>query len=338
MFNEVASMSWAADIKRSRVYSVVPIRRSRMKSRLLFSAITFLLLNSGALPGQALHPTLQYDGVYMSPPLGSGKDLHWQYFRFYGDGTALSVISGGQPSNLEAWFHRENRKIVRGAFRFDADRQCFSVVFPHVRYDGEVDSDLIRMESLGSAVGSFRHRAFVFIPWGEREVSPKAARAVAIDTCRVAIDSASILNDLNLPPLIELLKKPDVRISRDKAAIPSFILHDLICLRQIFSLANPDEPYESGCLRTGGYPTRQLELIAQSSKVFAMVFISGGMAQSENILILRLDGPHVIDLWSGNIHDAMNLKGPLTLDQLIAYLEQNVGKPGRLNWDIVVID
>jgi hypothetical protein len=74
---------------------------------------------------------IQYHGLYVSP-----ESNYFQYFRFYPDGTVLSVSSTGTAKQVSQWLTRDNAKSnSAGAYLTSDENIQFSTVSPSGRVD-----------------------------------------------------------------------------------------------------------------------------------------------------------------------------------------------------------
>jgi len=118
--------------------------------------------------------------------------------------------------------------------------------------------------------------------------------------CNCKVDTARILLDRNLDSFIGGLKSEQFQISKSKKDIPAAIMRQLICLSHDgFTLANPNEDYQSGCIISKKLPARQLIAFARSENFFFIDYLRGGWGVYTTLLILKLKNGRIVDLWVG---------------------------------------
>src|SRR5690349_21327491 len=107
--------------------------------------------------------------------------------------------------------------------------------------------------------------------------------------CGYRIDTARILKDRNLDSLLTGLQLEEFQIFNDKKDIPITIRRQLACLsRDGFSLANPNENYQSGCIISKKLPVRQLIAFGRSKNFFIIDYLRGGWGTYTTLVILKL--------------------------------------------------
>jgi hypothetical protein len=118
--------------------------------------------------------------------------------------------------------------------------------------------------------------------------------------CGYRIDTARILKDRNLDSLLVGLRMEDFQIFNNKKKIPAAIMQQLVCLsRDGFTLANPNEDYQSGCIISKKLPARQLIAFGRSENFFIIDYLRGGGGTYTTLIILKLKDERIIDLWMG---------------------------------------
>jgi hypothetical protein len=75
---------------------------------------------------------------------------------------------------------------------------------------------------------------------------------------RFQLDTAIILSNKNLPPLIKSLEKADLQEKKKVAEIPEFIIAFFEEISGHFSMANRGEKWQAGCVVSKPLPSRQL--------------------------------------------------------------------------------
>lgn len=117
--------------------------------------------------------------------------------------------------------------------------------------------------------------------------------------CNFTLDEASILSNKNLDAFLQKMEIEKFTTYTDKKAIPAFILKELECISGGFSLVNPKQPYQSGCIMEKGVPQRQLIFLAMSKDIMVMTYATGGMGSSTHFLFVKFSSGKIVDLWTG---------------------------------------
>jgi hypothetical protein len=146
------------------------------------------------------------------------------------------------------------------------------------------------------------------------------------------IDTTTILTNKNLPPLIDILKKADLAEKKTVSEIPVFIKSFLDNLTDTFSIANPGEDWQVGCIIDEPLPSRQLIYLGVGSDIALMTYYTGGIGKSEHILILKFSDNKILDFWCGNIATDLTNK-----TEIINYLKANKDKDWGLNTNIIYL-
>ncbi|WP_420472758.1 DUF1161 domain-containing protein [Noviherbaspirillum sp. ST9] len=110
-------------------------------------------------------PQLQYDGVYRAPVSVNGT-LSWKYFRFYPDGTFITVRSVGTPEQLRQWFVRDEPNNERGSIKFQGTRLLFFAPdgSPAV-YDGSMEAGQVVINTRGKTGQNQHSDVYEFVRW-----------------------------------------------------------------------------------------------------------------------------------------------------------------------------
>jgi hypothetical protein len=110
----------------------------------------FALANSGQ------SSTIRFDGVYGAPiqtPAGwrVKKEL-FLYFRFYPDGSVVSLLSTGTPMEVAKFIRRNLEESGNGTYSVNGDRLHFRLTTPHgsTIYSGKFHGDALALRSYGS--------------------------------------------------------------------------------------------------------------------------------------------------------------------------------------------
>jgi hypothetical protein len=148
--------------------------------------------------------------------------------------------------------------------------------------------------------------------------------------CAYKIDTSKILLNENLDSFLTKLKDNTFQISKDKKDIPLFIKQQLECLAHNFSIANPNEQYNSTDVFTEGLPSRQLLFLGTSEDVFAMTYLLGGFGTSAHIIFIKFKDDQIVDLWAGV--SQQDLK---SIHQILIYIKQHRDKHWGLNTNFI---
>jgi hypothetical protein len=146
------------------------------------------------------------------------------------------------------------------------------------------------------------------------------------------IDTTTILTNNNLQPLIDNLEKSDLTEKKTVSETPIFIKSFLDNLTDSFSIANPGENWQVGCIIDEPLPARQLIYFGLGSEMALMTYYTGGIGKSEHILIFKFNENKIIDFWCGNILTDVTDK-----TEIINYLKTNKDKDWGLNTNIIYL-
>ena len=180
---------------------------------------------------------------------------------------------------------------------------------------------------------------------------------VSVVNGKFVIDTNAILNNNNLQSLIDDLEKTDLTEKSKIAEIPSFIKSFLDSLTGNFSIANPDEDWQVGCVVMGKQiqkkiydketgdtliqvtfdnsqplPSRQLVYFGLGKDIALMTYYTGGIGKSEHILIFKFESNKILDFWCGNI-----LTDVANKTEILKYLKANKDKEWGLNTNIIYL-
>ena len=147
------------------------------------------------------------------------------------------------------------------------------------------------------------------------------------------IDTAMILNNKNLDTLLVKLDNSELVDKNRTKDIPDFINAFLTSATpDKFSIANPGEKWQSTDVVMEKLPNRQLIYLGIGSDLVLLTYYSGGIGESEHILIFRYKDKDIIDFWCGNVlDDVKDKKGIVTL------LKKNRNKHWGLNTNIIYL-
>ena len=123
-------------------------------------AIAALVLASFVFADAAQTSAIRFDGVYyaaVSWPPGWGLKAKkgsalFLYFRFYPDGSVVSLLSTGRPMAVAKFMRRNLEESGNGTYSINGDRLHFRVTTRHgsVIYTGRVHGDALALRSYGS--------------------------------------------------------------------------------------------------------------------------------------------------------------------------------------------
>lgn len=118
--------------------------------------------------------------------------------------------------------------------------------------------------------------------------------------CGITIDTTKIFLDKNLDSFLSGLQSQAFQTFTDKKQIPQSIRQQLNCLtKDNFSIANPNEEYRCCCTSPQELSRRKLLFFSQSKDIFLITYLTGGDGVSTTILLLKLQGNKIIDIWTG---------------------------------------
>lgn len=141
------------------------------------------------------------------------------------------------------------------------------------------------------------------------------------------IDTALILSNQNLLPLIDILEKSDLTTYERFDSIPEILLTFLKNItHNDFSIANPGEKWQVGCVVIDSLPKRQLINLSVGDNISLLTYYTGGIAVFEHFLIFKYDNKQVVDFWCGNILADFDKK-----EDIIKYLKDKIHENHGLN-------
>jgi len=173
---------------------------------------------------------------------------------------------------------------------------------------------------------------FIFILTGVNLNSEDniSIKSVSITDDRYVIDSALILSNRNLDNLINKIEESELEERTNITQIPKFIFKFINDITNEFTIANPNEKWQVGCVVFEELPRRKFEYFGLGSNVALMTYKSGGIGTSTKILIFHFDNDKIIDFWCGN-----KLKDLKNIDEIIAHLIENKDKKWGLNTNVI---
>lgn len=122
-------------------------------------------VKTAAEPRAAPTSQLQYDGVYRAPVSVNGT-LSWKYFRFYPDGTFITVRSVGTPEQLRQWFVRDEPNNERGIVKVQGGRLLFfTPEGSPTAYDGSMEAGQVVINTRGRTGQNQHSDIYEFVRW-----------------------------------------------------------------------------------------------------------------------------------------------------------------------------
>jgi len=150
--------------------------------------------------------------------------------------------------------------------------------------------------------------------------------------CEFKIDTAKILANKNLDGFVSNLLVDSFIITNNKKSIPSFIKKQLDCFTGKFSIANPGEPFQYGCVIIEKLPRRQIHFLAKSKNVLVLTYTHGGSAMTKHLLFIKFEGKQITDFWAGVSLDVLDTK-----EKIIDYIEKSKHSPAGLNTNCIYL-
>ena len=119
-------------------------------------AVSALVLACCTLASSGQSSTIRFDGVYGAPiqPPASWqvkKEL-FLYFRFFPDGSVVSLLSTGTPTDVAKFIRRNLESSGNGSYSISGDRLNIRVITRHgsIVYTGKFHGDSLALRSYGS--------------------------------------------------------------------------------------------------------------------------------------------------------------------------------------------
>lgn len=179
--------------------------------------------------------------------------------------------------------------------------------------------------------------------------------SLSINEGRYRIDTNIILSNKNLIHLINELERSNVKEKSSVKDIPPFILTFLDSITGDFSIADPGEEWQVGCVVMGKPITRkvydegtkntlvqvtydnsqpllrrQLINFLHGDSIAVLTYYTGGIGKMSHIVMLEYNGTTITDLWCGNFSFQK-----LGKKETIKYLLDNKDKDWGLNTNLV---
>ena len=141
------------------------------------------------------------------------------------------------------------------------------------------------------------------------------------------IDTTLLLPDKKLPTLIAELEKTNLTEKKKANEIPNLIRKTLNRMTaDNFSIADCGEKWQVTDVVVEELPARQLIYLGLGDNITLIAYHSGGIGESEHILILKHKNQQVIGLWHANIlHDLKTKK------EILKFLKKNIGNEPKFN-------
>jgi len=148
--------------------------------------------------------------------------------------------------------------------------------------------------------------------------------------CAFKIDTFKILENKNLPELLNEFETDSFKITNNKKDIPKFLRIELGCLANGFSIANPNQPYQSTDVIERKLADRQLVFFAKSDRMIVLTYLRGGRGVSRHLLMIKFKDDKITDFWTGICLNGMESK-----EGIIRYLKST--KPENLHNSIIYL-
>ena len=177
----------------------------------------------------------------------------------------------------------------------------------------------------------------------EHKIGNNAFSSIPFVDGHYQIDKTKILSNQNLQSLMGDLEKAELTEKSRVNEIPYFIKTFLDNLTGNFTIANPDENWQVGCVAMGKLiekkvydkktgdtlieltfdnshplPSRQLIYFGLGKDIALLTYYTGGIAQSEHILIIKFQDNEIINLWWDYISGDVKNK-----TEVLKYLKEN---------------
>jgi hypothetical protein len=157
--------------------------------------------------------------------------------------------------------------------------------------------------------------------------------SISFSGSKYQIDTAMILTNQNLLPLIDDLDKTTLITHTNTKDIPYFIKTFLDSLTgNDFSIANPGEDWQAGCVIIEKLPSRQLVYLGLGNDIALFSYFTGGIGKSVHVLIIKFSDKIITDFWCGNVLVDLNSKSEI-LEHLKKYKDNN----GKLNTNMIYL-
>ncbi|HEY2581943.1 MAG TPA: hypothetical protein VGI43_09055 [Mucilaginibacter sp.] len=166
-----------------------------------------------------------------------------------------------------------------------------------------------------------------------KEIVHYPASIIKTSDSTVKIDERVILYNKNLQPFINSLKLSSLTESYKLDRIPDFIKSFLKQLsNDQFTIANPGKAWNCCCDRNDSIPNRALICHGSDKNLFFMTYLTGGVGESEHLILIRYKDDTIVDFWAGTLSGHLSSK-----NAIVQYLIRNKNKHWGLNSNILTI-
>ena len=149
----------------------------------------------------------------------------------------------------------------------------------------------------------------------------------------VKIDTFVILTHQNLDPLLAVIEKTDLKTYRQVSDIPVFLVDFLkVVTKDSFSIANQNEDWQVGCDVSDGLLSRQLIYFGLADNIALLTYLTGGIGESEHILIIKFSNDKITDFWCGNVMADLTNK-----EEILKYIKDNRAKKWGLGTNVIYL-
>jgi hypothetical protein len=134
--------------------------------------------------------------------------------------------------------------------------------------------------------------------------------------CDYTADSLKVILNENLQEFIDSLSKESLIAKNNITSIPEVVRKAIDCWKNEFSMANPNEAFQTTDALPGGkkLPWRQLTYLGVSNHYLILTYKYGGTGLVNHILLFRFNNSRILDFWGGPCKELKNKK------QVLAYL------------------
>ncbi len=133
---------------------------------------------------------------------------------------------------------------------------------------------------------------------------------------------------------VKELTKKKLTITNDKNDIPPKVKKQLDCLNNGFSIANPKENYQSGCIVEKEVPSRHLNLLAKNDNYIVLIYNTYSAGISGNSIWIKYDDNGITDYWKGSTIGGLIIDSKFDLNKYIVETEKHVKKMNAILYGI----
>jgi len=152
--------------------------------------------------------------------------------------------------------------------------------------------------------------------------------------CDYSINESQILANKNLDFFIDKMEHDKFTVCNDKNAIPKSILKQLDCITDNFSIVNPGEKFQAGCIAEKNTAKRQLIFLAKSKDIIVMSYATGGFGTSTHFLFIKFSSEKIEDLWTGV---GMGIIKHTSITEIVKFIAMERKSEFGLNTNIVYL-